>query len=154
MSQPIPIRKVVEAALQSNRFAVLATEGEGQPHASLIAITPVESCRQLVFATYRNTRKFRNLANNGKVAVLFEVGNTDRSGLQKSSVITAFGHAEEIVTEKNDSTLSAHLKRHPDLGPFLHSPDCALILVRVEGYQVVRGIDDVMWWPVDNLNET
>jgi len=154
MSQPMPISKVVEAALQSSRFGVLATEGYGQPHASLIAITPVEGCRQLVFATYRSTRKFRNLAHNGKVAILFDVGNTDRSGLQKSYVITAFGNAKEILTEENDSTLSAHLKRHPDLGPFLQSTDCALFLVTVEAYQVVRGIDDVMWWPVDHFNDT
>ncbi len=150
----MPIRKIVEAALQSSRFAVLATEGEGQPHASLIAITPVESYRQLIFATYRSTRKFRNLAHNGKVAILFDVGKTDRPGLQKSYVITAFGHAEEILIEEHDSTRSAHLKRHPDLGPFLQSADCALILVTVEAYQVVRGIDDIIWWPVDNLDET
>ena len=154
MNQPILIRKVVEAALQSSRFGVLATEGEGQPHASLIAITPFENCRRLVFATYRSTRKFRNLAHNGKVAILFDIGNSDRPGLQKSYVITAFGHAEEILIEENDSTFSAHLNRHPDLGPFLKSTDCALILVTVEAYQIVRGIDDVMWWPVDNLNET
>jgi heme iron utilization protein len=154
MSQPMPIRKVVEAALQSSRFGVLATEGYGQPHASLIAVTPVESCRQLVFATYRSTRKFRNLAHNGKVAVLFEIGNTDRSNLQKRYVITAFGYAEEIRIEENEPTLNIHLKRHPDLGPFLRSTDCALILVKVESYQVVHGIDNVMWWPVDNLNET
>jgi hypothetical protein len=150
----MPIKKVIEAALQSNRFAVLATEGEGQPHANLIAITPVESYRQLIFATYRSTRKFRNLAHNGKVAILFDVGNTDRSGLQKSHVITAFGYGEEILIEEHDSTLSAHLKRHPDLGPFLQSADCALILVTVEAYQVVHGIDNIIWWPVDNLDET
>jgi hypothetical protein len=67
--QPMPIRKVVEAALQSSRFGVLATEGYGQPHASLIAISPVESCRQLVFATYRSTRKFRNLTHT-RMAVM------------------------------------------------------------------------------------
>lgn len=149
MSQPMPIRKIVEAALQSSRFAVLATEGEGQPHASLIAVTPVESYRQLIFATYRSTRKFRNLAHNGKVAILFDVGNTDRPGLQKSYVITAFGYAKEILIDGHDSALSAHLMRHPDLGPFLQSADCALILVTVEAYQVVRGIDDIIWWPVE-----
>ena len=149
----MPIKKVVEAALQSNRFAVLATEGEGQPHASLIAITPVDSYRQLVFATYRSTRKFRNLAHNGKVAILYEIQKTGRSD-EKSYVITAFGFAKEIMIEENDSTLSAHLKRHPDLGPFLRSSDCALILVTVEAYQIVHGIDNVIWWPLDNLETT
>jgi hypothetical protein len=88
------------------------------------------------------------------VAILLDVGNTDRSVLQKSYVITAFGYAKEILIEENDSTISAHLKRHPDLGPFLKSTDCALILVTVEAYQVVRGIDNVTWWPIDNLDET
>jgi hypothetical protein len=144
----------MDIALQTIRFGVLATEGYGQPHASLIAITPVERCRKLIFATYRSTRKFRNLAHNGKVAILFEVENSDRSGLLKSYVITAFGNAEEILVEEHDATRNAHLKRHPDLGPFLRSADCALMLVKVEAYQVVRGIDDVRWWPVDHLTET
>jgi hypothetical protein len=145
------LRKVVEAALESSRFAVLATEGAGQPHASLVAITPVENCRQLIFATYRSTRKFSNLLLNRKVAVLFEVGNTDKSGLKKSLVITAFGNAEEIPPQERDSAISVHLKRHPDLESFLHSEDCALILVAVEAYQIVQGIDNVIWWPLDKL---
>jgi uncharacterized pyridoxamine 5'-phosphate oxidase family protein len=154
MSQQLPIKHVIGSALQSIRFAVLATEGEGQPHASLIAITPVESYRQLIFATYRNTRKFRNLILNGKVSVLFEIKNTDGIDLQKSYVITAFGFAKEIMIEENDSRLNAHFKRHPDLGPFLSSKDCAIILVTVEAYQIVHGIDNVMWWPLDRMDKT
>lgn len=150
----MPIKKVVETALESSRFAVLATEGAGQPHASLVAITPVESYRQLIFATYRSTRKYRNLLFNRKVAVLFEVGNTNKSSLQKSHVITAFGHAKEILPEERDSAISVHLKRHPDLESFLRSEDCAFIVVAVEAYQIVQGIDNVMWWTPDQLDET
>ncbi|MBN1143903.1 MAG: pyridoxamine 5'-phosphate oxidase family protein [Bacteroidales bacterium] len=148
------LMKVVEAALESSRFAVLATEGAGQPHASLVAITPVESYRQLIFATYRSTRKFSNLSLNRKVAVLFEVENIDKPGLQKSHVITAFGNAKEILPEDRDSAISVHLKRHPDLESFLHSEDCTLIVVEVETYQIVQGIDNVMWWTIDKLDET
>ncbi|MBN2812719.1 MAG: pyridoxamine 5'-phosphate oxidase family protein [Bacteroidales bacterium] len=148
------LRNVVEAALESSRFAVLATEGAGQPHASLIAITTVEGYRQLIFATYRSTRKFRNLALNGKVAVLFEVGNSDKAVLQKGYVITAFGNAKVAVPEERDSALNAHLKRHPELESFLSSDDCALIVVTVEAYQIVQGIDNVRWWPVDKLAES
>lgn len=150
----IKLRNVVEAALESSRFAVLATEGAGQPHASLIAITPFGSCRQLIFATYRDTRKFSNLAINRKVAVLFEPDNADKTGLQRNHVITALGNAEEVLPEERDLALSAHLKRHPDLASFLSSDDCALIVVRVEAYQVVQGIDDVRWWTVDKLDES
>lgn len=150
----LKLRKVVEAALESSRFAILATEGAGQPHASLIAITMVGSYRQLIFATYRATRKFSNLAINRKVAVLFEAGNSDKPGLPRTQVITAFGNAKEVLREDRDWALNAHLIRHPDLESFLSSEDCALILVTVETYQIVRGIDNVIWWPIDKLDAT
>ncbi len=48
--------------------------------------------------------------------------------------------------------LQAHLQRHPDLASFLQSPDCVLVSLAVETYQVVRSIDDVTWWTADDLN--
>jgi nitroimidazol reductase NimA-like FMN-containing flavoprotein (pyridoxamine 5'-phosphate oxidase superfamily) len=141
------IKEYVEATLQAGRFAVLATEGEGQPHASLIAFTPVEGFRQLLFATYRNTRKYRNLAQNRKVAVLIQGGDADTAA---GFALTAFGRADEVGPAGHDAALRAHLARHPDLASFLRSMDCALMRVTVESYQVVNGIDDVKWWPVDD----
>ena len=151
MSNPKIIRSYVEEALHSERLAVLATEGDGQPHASLIALTPFEGIGQLVFATYRNTRKYRNMALNSKVAVLMERGNDDRTDPRKSFVITAFGNAEEIGTEIKDAALMALRKKHPDLENFTDASDCALVLVTVYEYQVVQGIDNVMYWPVEDL---
>ena len=153
MGNPLSISEYIEEALQKSRFGILATEGDGQPHMSLIAITPVDGCRQLIFATYRSTRKFRNLEHNGKVAVLIEGGNEDRPGLQKGFVITAFGLAEEITITTDNTASEAHLNRHPELLAFLKSADCALILVKVDKYQVVHGIDKVLWWSVDDLQK-
>lgn len=154
MSNLRPIRDYVVEALQSNRLAVLATEGDGQPHASLIAITPFEGFRQLIFATYRNTRKFRNLVLNGKVAVLIEGENEDKSGIQDGFVITAYGSAKEINIEANDDAMQAHLLKYPELISFISESDCALVLVNVENYQVVKGIDNVMWCFVEDLDKT
>ena len=152
MSNPKIIRSYVEEALLSERLAVLATEGDGQPHASLIAITPFEGIGQLVFATYRNTRKYRNMALNSKVAVLMERGNDDRTDPQKSFVITAFGHAQEITAGVKDAALKALLAKHPNLESFTDGSDCALILVTVKEYQVVQGIDNAMCWSVEDLD--
>lgn len=151
MKNPKPIVKYIEEALDSNRLAVLATEGDGQPHPSLVAITPFKDFRQLIFATYRNTRKFRNLSHNGKVAVLIEGKNEEKSGIQNGFVITAYGFAEEISISANDIALQAHLYKYPELLSFTSDSDCALILVKVENYQVVQGIDNVVWCSVDEL---
>lgn len=152
MSNLIAIKKYIEDIFKISRFAVLATEGDGQPHASLIAITPIEGYRKLIFATYRNTRKYHNLSHNGKVAVLVESIDINRSGLQESFVLTAFGHVEEIETGEQNSIFNAHLEKHPELLSFIQSEDCSLILIKVDTYQVVRGIDDVEWWTIDDLD--
>jgi general stress protein 26 len=89
------IKENIAGVIQSCSFAVLATEGDGQPHTSLIAITPYGSFGQLVFATYRNTLKYRNLLHNGKVAVLIESGDIQNKGLHKRVVLTIIGHTEE-----------------------------------------------------------
>ena len=152
MNNPKAIREYVEEALNSNRLAVLATVGDDQPHPSLIAITPFEGFCKLIFATYRNTRKFRNLALNAKVAVLIEGKNEEKSGIQNGFVITAYGNAMEFSFSENDSALQAHLQKYPELLSFTSDPDCALILVKVENYQVVQGIDNVAWFSVDDLD--
>jgi nitroimidazol reductase NimA-like FMN-containing flavoprotein (pyridoxamine 5'-phosphate oxidase superfamily) len=152
MTSLFVIKTYIEDIFKTSRFAVLATEGDGQPHASLIAVTPMEGYRKLIFATYRNTRKYKNLAHNGKVAVLVESVDIKKSGMQESFVLTAFGHVEEIETAENKMVFEAHLERHPELLSFMQSEDCSLIRIKVDRYQVVRGIDDVEWWTVDELN--
>jgi heme iron utilization protein len=96
MKIPCINKELIQDALQTSRFAVLATEGDGQPRASLIAISPFGNLRHLIFATYRNARKYRNLEHNSKVAVLIESGDVKMKGLQKYMVLTVIGHTEEI----------------------------------------------------------
>ncbi len=150
MNNQIDIKAVIEGALQDSLFAVLTTESGGQPHASLIAITPTDGCRRLIFATYRGTRKYRNLVHNSKVAVFIDRREAHASGTQEGFVLTALGKAEEIGNTERAAALSSHLKRHPALGTFLRSADCALFRVTVETCQIVRGIDDVRWWPLNS----
>jgi len=154
MNHPISIIKYIEEALQTNQLAVLATVGDDQPHASLIAFTPFEGFRQLIFATYRNTRKFQNMIHNNKVAVLIEGKNEDKSGIQNGFVITAYGRTEEISIDANNVALNTLLYKHPDLLSFTEEEDCVLISVKVEKYQIVQGIDNVVWLSVDELDES
>ncbi len=145
----IPIREYIGEVIHAIRFGVLATENGGQPYASLIAVTPVEGNVILLFATYRNTQKYTNLLQNGKVAILFEnSGNIDLT-LEDINVLTAYGHAEEVTGNTQKDCL-AHLLRHPDLESFILSTGCAIFRVKVESYQVVQGIEDVKWWKIND----
>jgi uncharacterized pyridoxamine 5'-phosphate oxidase family protein len=152
MNKMNPIKEYIMDALQTSRFAVLATEGNGQPHMSLIAITPFGNFRQIIFATYRDTLKYRNISNNNKVAVLIESGVINVKGSKQSVVLTIIGHTEEINIAGNEAAYQEHLKRHPEMESFMLSSDCALFMVIAQSYQVVNGIDDIRWITAEDFN--
>ena len=154
MTSPTALRDSIQTVLNATGFAVLATENVGQPHTSLIAITPLDDGQRLVFATYRNTRKFTNLMQNQRVSVLMD-GRTRQgaSGAATGFILSAVGRVQEINAATQPHRLRAHLQKHPELAAFTQAPDCALLEVLVEAYQVVRGIDDVTWWCAGDLTE-
>lgn len=150
MRKQIPVKEFIGGLLKASRLAVLATEGNGQPHASLIAFTPVSGFRKIIFVTYKSTRKFENLKLNGRVAVLIQGEDKDSSGQKKIFALTAFGHASEVVISEHEEAVKEHIERHPDLANLITSSDLVMFLINVEVYQIVLGIDDVSWFNVDD----
>ncbi len=146
------LKEYIGSILKTSGFAVLATEGNGQPHTSLIAITNFGDSRQLIFATYRNTLKYRNLTHNNKVAVLIESKQINMNGLNESIVLTIIGHTKEISIAENEAAYHAHLMKHPEMESFMLSPDCVLIKVIAQSYQVVNGTEDIRWITADDLD--
>lgn len=154
MTSPTSIRDSIQALLDTTGFAVLATENAGQPHTSLIAITPLDEGQRLVFATHRNTRKFTNLIQNKRVSMRMDGRCGEGSGGAAAGfILSAVGQVQEIDAAKQPQLLVAHLQKHPDLASFTQAPDAVLLEVVVEAYQVVHGIEDATWWCVDALKK-
>lgn len=149
MSQePGGIQDTILRVLERNRLAVLATQRDGQPHASLIAFTPLGGLRLLAFATYRETLKYESIGQDPRVAILVEDRESDLRYSGQRLVLTALGKAIETPEEERRAYIAKHLTRHPGLQNFLRSPECEFIRVAVHAYQVVGGIDDVQWFEV------
>jgi len=148
------LHNIIRGVLGRNRLAVLATQRGGQPHASLMAFTPLEELRHLLFATYRDTLKYESLREDRRVAVLVEERAGDVAHPGRRLVLTALGEALETPPNDREGHIAMHLARHPDLEEFVRSPDCALVRVAVQSYQVVGGIDDVRWYKVDESAAT
>lgn len=152
MKDKIQIIEQISSILKNSKYAVLATDGDGQPHVSLIGVTWLNGYRQLIFVTYRSTHKHNNMSNNCKVAILVEGGCNNISKFQERSVITAYGHAEEIGLNENVEILKLHLEKHQDLLHLSQSKNCALMRITIDSYQVVRGVEDVKWLSVEDLD--
>lgn len=149
MSNQFIIKDFVVDMLKANGLGVLATEGNGQPHASLVAVTQMDDLVHLIFASYRNTSKYKNLVNNGKVAILFDNRSSVSLKQPDIAVVTAFGHAKEVNITIFEDVLRAHLLQHPEFESFFLSVDCVLFQVKVTAYQLVRGVDDIMWLNIE-----
>jgi len=127
---------LIKKVFTSQRFAVLATQSEGQPYSSLIAFAEADNLRSLIFVTSRDTRKYSNTQANRKVAVLVDSRTNQVSDLQNAVAITAIGTIEEVAESNRDYLSGIYLSKHPQLSDFLHKPSNALMNVVVAEYVV------------------
>jgi len=148
------VQDTIRRVLERNRLAVLATQRDGQPHASLMAYTPSGGLGSIVFATYRHTLKYESLKKDGRVAILIEDSESSSTNPDRRLVITALGEVAQTPEEDKQALIAKHLARHPDLTEFLGSTDCELVRIGIKAYQVVNGIEDVEWYGIGEIAAT
>ena len=123
--------------LQQQLHAVLATADQAGPYASLVAFAASPDLRQLVFATGRAARKFRNLAASGTAALLIDNRANTLADVNEATAVTVLGRTAEVAGEERDRLQRLLLDRHPGLAGFVQAPDTALVAVTVERYLLV-----------------
>lgn len=129
------------------RFAVLATQGEGRPYASLIAFALSEDLSAAVFATPRETRKYRLLTKCDRVALLVDTRSQGETDMMKIEAFTATGTATCLPPgAEREHWAGILLERHPNLESFLRSPDTALFRVDIDRYFHVGRFQEVRRW--------
>ncbi len=148
MSTDVEMRSVLRDLFRSQRFAVLATDDHGQPFASLMAFAATEDLGQIVVLTERATRKFANLKENARVALLIDDRENKGSDTQDSVAVTALGEAQEAAPDAGAPLLELYLARHPYLAAFAASPDCAIMRVKIKSYLLVSHFQKVIEWRV------
>jgi nitroimidazol reductase NimA-like FMN-containing flavoprotein (pyridoxamine 5'-phosphate oxidase superfamily) len=138
------IKQDIKKLLLSQPLAVLATQSQGQPYASLVAFASSEDLKTLYFATTRSTRKYANLANDSRVAVLVDNRSNKTSDFRWAMATTATGKAKEVSLAKRKRVLELYLAKHPHLREFVQSPTCALCEIRVQTFFVVTRFQHVV----------
>ena len=127
---------LIKRLLASQRFAVLATQFEGQPYSNLVAFAEADNLRSLLFVTSRDTRKYSNTLASKKVALLIDSRTNQASDLNNAIAVTALGTIEEVGTDNKKYLSGIYLSKHPQLKDFLFKPSNALMNVAVTDYIV------------------
>ena len=121
----------IKLLLESQMLGVIATDMEGHPYANLVAFVSTKELKNIIFATSKNTTKYKNIMKNAKISVLIDNRQNTPSDFEKSVSLTAFGEAEEIIMNKNFYK-KLYLNKHPNLMSFVDSSDCALVKIQVD----------------------
>ena len=144
MEKAEEIQNSLKDLFASQNLAVLATQNNEQPYASLVAFFATEDLKHLYFVTPRTTRKFANLAADGRVAVLINNSTNQSEDFHQAISVTAVGDAEEVSGTDREQQLSPYLAKHPYLEEFANSPTCALVRVTARSYYLVKNFQKVL----------
>ena len=138
---------LIKRVFDSQRFAVLATQSEGQPYSNLIAFAEAYNLRSLLFVTSRDSRKYSNILVSKKVAVLIDSRTNHALDLNNAVAITALGTIEEANTANKEYLSGIYLTKHPQLRDFLRQPSNALMKVSVTEY-IIATFESVRHFPI------
>lgn len=144
MDDDLTLRRTLEDLLRSQKLAVLATHRDGQPYTSLVAFAATKDLKQLVFATTRSTRKYANLIEDSRVALLIDNRSNRDSDIHAAAAVTATGEADEVPRKEREGLEVIYLAKHPHLKDFVSSPSCALIRMKPNTYYLVRKFQHVL----------
>lgn len=132
------LRLSLRSLFASQKLAVLATYGDGQPYCSLMAFAASDDLKYLLVATKRATHKFANLTQHPRVSLLVDNRQNQVDDFQQAMAVTILATAAEPPAAEYDQLLKLYLFKHPYMQSFCQSPDCALLKLTVQTYQVVR----------------
>lgn len=128
------------------RFGVLATQEEGRCYASLVAYALSSDLRTVIFATPKNTRKYRNIIKADEVALLLD-NRSQESPVTQAEAITLTGRAKPLRKGREREQLAVlYLSKHPDLKDFVESPSTALVAMRIGQAVHVGNFQTVTSW--------
>lgn len=139
----------IERLLDSQKYAVLATQGEEQPYASLVAFAVSEDLSSATFATPITTRKYNLLVECDRVSLFIDNRSEGGEDMMHIQAVTATGRAFELERGPEwDSWSSLLIDRHPHLDTFVRSPTSALFRIDfIRFFHVMRFQEVHQWQP-------
>ena len=134
----------INLLFESQSFAVLSTQKNLQPYASLVAFAATDNLKEIYFLTPNTTRKYDNLIENRKVAVLVNNIKNKTDDIYNAISVTGTGNASVVNPTNERQALDFYLKKHPHMEGFAKAPTTALIRVDMNRYFMVSQFQNVV----------
>lgn len=138
------VRQRIAQVLESQKLAVLATQRNGQPYASLMAFAHTPDLTRIVVATGKATRKHMNLLEQSRVSLLIDSRTNTEMDFHAASALTVIGEAVQVPEAERQTCKNLYLRRHPYLEKFIEAESTVLLVIKVRHYLVVNRFQHVM----------
>lgn len=146
-AQDPTVRERISRLLNEQPFAVLCTQGGGQPYGSLVAYAVSQDLKATTFATPVATRKFRLLSECDRVALVVDSRAKFPNDMTKVEAVTATGRAVQLDPGSEfDRWAELLTTRHPRLKSFVADPSSALFRIDITRYLYVTRFQEVHPW--------
>jgi len=151
-AQDPAVRERIGKLLNEQPFAVLCTQGEGQPYGSVVAYAVSQDLKAATFATPVATWKFRLLSECNRVALVVDSRAKFPDDMMKVEAVTAIGRAVQLNSGPEfDRWADLLTARHSQLKSFVAAPSSALFRVDITQYVYVTRFQRVhQWTPESN----
>jgi uncharacterized protein YhbP (UPF0306 family) len=141
------LKEKIHELVSSQPFAVLCTQGEGQPYGSLVAFAFYDNLKKMMFATPMATRKYRLLRDCPQVAMLVDNRPEHTDDMMQVEALTITGWARQVETGPDfDRCFDLLTGRHPYLKSFVASDSSALFEITVNRMLHVTRFKEVNQW--------
>ena len=145
---------VVKQLMARQLYGVLATQGDsGAPHSSIVAFVSADDLCSVVFATPRNTRKYRFMVARPTVSFFVDNRRERADELMQVVGIEASGTARELSVTHCERYRALFLAKYPEMAAFADSPGSAFVRISVARYDVVDHFQHVLVLPTGSDSE-
>lgn len=138
------IREEIATLFNTQLVAVLSTQKNNQPYASLVAFAASPDLEHIYFLTPNTTRKYENLIANPQIAILVNNSRNQADDIYNAVSVTGTGVAADVEKDANREALDMYLAKHPHLKDFVKAPTTAFIRVTMNRYFMVNRFQHVV----------
>ena len=141
------VRERIRHLIDSQPYAVLCVQGEGQPYGALVAFAFSDDLCHAAFVTPIATRKYRLLSECDHVALVIDSRQNNPGELMDLEAVTVTGRSHMIERGAEFDRWSGLLvTRHPYLKSFVNAATCALFRIDVVRFLHVARFQEVNQW--------
>jgi nitroimidazol reductase NimA-like FMN-containing flavoprotein (pyridoxamine 5'-phosphate oxidase superfamily) len=137
------LEQIAELFKKQN-LAVLSTQKNSQPYASLVAFAASPDLKEVYFLTPNTTRKYEHLTASPKVSILVHDSRNQADDIYNAVSVTGTGVAREFKKEEKRTALGIYLEKHSHLKAFAAAPTTALVCIAMNRYFMVNRFQNVV----------